>query len=579
MNRVLLPIKPKKLSKQLLQFSLALLKQLGQVELVLASIIRVPKALPLSYGTLKVASARQWLNKLSQDLAKEANCKTVVKVGHSFAAEIVRVLESYSCNFLILNEDWLTFYERQQLEQETNCHLIYFKNASLTSEAKTVILISNSATYSLTQQLAVCLKDWFNANLEVWLLGEDEKLLLPILEFQPQVKQVQKANVKKEIKQLTSGIVVLDATSRQQLGTLKTSKKVTLLTVKEGKEATTTLDFGFEQFGYWHLPEEKILDKVDCWFAENTFDCEEFSNLDELLALKQQQNVKLSLVLPTLNEEATIGKIIETAKSNFSKLLDEIVVIDSGSKDKTVKIAQAQGVPVYQHQKIAPQFGSYKGKGEALWKSLFVTKGDIIIWVDTDIVNFNPAFIYGLAGPLLKHTELQYIKGFYYRPLKTEAGLQMTGGGRVTELTARPLINLFFPALSGLVQPLSGEYAGRRSLLEQLTFYTGYGVEIGLLLEILNKFGLDVIGQVDLKQRIHRNQSLENLSKMAFAIIQVMLEYLEETHHFRLRKQLNRRLNLIKRGSNRFQLEPEEIKDLKRPPLKGSGLALLPQDF
>lgn len=575
MNRLLIPLISKKISKRILQISLALAQQLGQAELMLASIIRVPKALPLSYGTLKVASARQWLNQLSQDLAKEVNCKTVVKVGRSFATEITRVLETYSCNFLLLNEDLITFKERQQLEQENTCHIIYLKNVAFSVDAKTVVLISNSATSSLTQQFAVCLKEWLKVPLEVWLLDEEDNSILPILEFQPEIKKMQKADIKKEIKKLASGVVVLDMAVAQQLGALKTSKKVTLLTVKEGKQ-TKAFDFGFEQFGYWHLPEEKILDKVDRWFAEHTFDCEEFSNLDELLALKEQQNLKLSLVLPTLNEEATIGQIIETAKSNFSKLLDEIIVVDSGSKDKTVKIAQAQGVPVYQHQKIAPQYSSYRGKGEALWKSLFVTKGDIIIWVDTDIVNFNPAFIYGLAGPLLKHPELQYVKGFYYRPLKTEAGLQMTGGGRVTELTARPLINLFFPALSGLVQPLSGEYAGRRRLLEQLTFYTGYGVEIGLLLEILTKFGLDVMAQVDLKQRIHRNQSLENLSKMAFAIIQVMLEHLEETQHVRLKKQLNRRLNLIKRGNNRFQLEPEEIKDLKRPPLKGSGLALLP---
>lgn len=570
MNKVLLPIAPKRHNKQILNISLALLNHFREAELLLASIIRVPKALPLSYGTLKVASARKWLSKLSQELVNNFNCKTLVKVGRSFSAEIVRLAENYKPNFFIINEDQLTDKERKFIQQQNlHSHIISIKPAKYSdAEKQTVVVISNGETYSLTEQIAVCLKDWYNANLQVWLVETEKKPLLPILEFQPQLELVNKVDINKKIMQLPSGLVILDQDLAEQIGKLRPGRKTTVLTVNKAKATTNTFDLGFEQFGYWHLPEEKILEKVDRWFAENTFDSDEFSNLSELLALKQQQNVKLSLVLPTLNEEATIGQILEIAKSSLPGLLDEILVIDSGSTDKTVKIARAHGVSVFEHQKIQPQYGSYKGKGEALWKSLFVTKGDIIIWVDTDISNFNPAFIYGLAGPLLKHSELQYIKGFYYRPLKTEAGLQMTGGGRVTELTARPLINLFFPALSGLVQPLSGEYAGRRSLLEQLTFYTGYGVEISLLIDILNKFGLDVVGQVDLKQRVHRNQSLENLSKMAFAIIQVVLNYLEETHHFRLRQQLNRRLNLIKRGDNRFHLEPEVIQDLKRPPVR-----------
>lgn len=568
MNKVLLPVFPKGKPSQLLEVGQVLLRQLGQAELILASIIRVPKALPLSYGTLKVASARRWLNTLVQDLG-QVRQKTVVKVGHSFSGEISRLIEACEANFLILSEKFLLPKEFDLLRQKhPETHIIAVREARQHDpKFQSVILISGAGQNSLAQHLAVGLKDWFNASLGLWLVEQDKKPLLSILEFQPEVKLLKKEEINQKIKALNSSLIILDASLANEMQTVKPAKSTSILTVKEGQTPAVTFDFGFERFGYWHLPEEKILEKVDRWFAENTFDCDEFADLAGLLELKKRQKVKISLVLPTLNEEATIGQILDIAINSLPGLLDETVVIDSGSKDKTVQIAKSFGVPVFVHQKVQPKYGAYSGKGEALWKSLFVTQGDIIIWVDTDISNFNPAFIYGLAGPLLKYPELQYVKGFYYRPLKTEAGWQMTGGGRVTELTARPLINLFFPALSGLVQPLSGEYAGRRTLLEQLTFYTGYGVEIGLLLDILNKFGLDVIGQVDLKQRVHRNQPLENLSKMAFAIIQVVLDFLEEAQHVKLRQQLNRRLNLIKRGSNRFHLEPEQIQDLKRPPV------------
>ena len=153
---------------------------------------------------------------------------------------------------------------------------------------------------------------------------------------------------------------------------------------------------------------------------------------------------------------------------------------------------------MFVHQDVLPDLGTRKGKGEALWKSMFLTRGDIVIWVDTDIANFHPRFVYGLLGPLITHPEIQFVKGFYRRPLKVDNKLQAGGGGRVTELTARPLLNLFFPELSGIIQPLSGEYGGRRTALEQLAFSSGYGVEIGLLIDIFEKFGLDALAQVDL---------------------------------------------------------------------------------
>ncbi len=242
---------------------------------------------------------------------------------------------------------------------------------------------------------------------------------------------------------------------------------------------------------------------VDKWFAENTFHSDEFSEIKDLMALKEQQGSTISLALPALNEEETVGKVLDTIKNALMKeypLLDEIVLIDSNSTDRTRQIAKEHGVPVHIHQHLLPDLKPRIGKGEALWKSLLVTKGDIIAWIDTDIVNIHPRFVYGIIGPLLLNRNIQLVKGFYRRPLKVGDKVQAGGGGRVTELTARPLLNLFFPELSGIIQPLSGEYAGRREALEKVPFFSGYGVETGLLIDIFEQFGLQALAQVDLKQ-------------------------------------------------------------------------------
>lgn len=309
---------------------------------------------------------------------------------------------------------------------------------------------------------------------------------------------------------------------------------------------------------------------VDRWFAANTFHCKDFADLENLVAAKEEQGLTISLGLPALNEEETVGNVIQTVKRALMEevpLLDEIVLIDSGSVDYTREIAADLGIPVYIHQEILPQYGTYVGKGEALWKSLYVLQGDIIAWIDTDIVNIHPRFVYGILGPLLRRRDVDYVKGFYRRPLRRGDKLVAGGGGRVTELTARPLINLFFPELSGVLQPLSGEYAGRREVLEQLPFFTGYGVETGLLIDILEARGLQAIAQVDLLERIHRNQPLPSLSKMSFAIIQVFIRRLEERHKIRLLEEMNKTMNLIRYDLGRYWLEVEEIRERERPPM------------
>jgi glucosyl-3-phosphoglycerate synthase len=309
---------------------------------------------------------------------------------------------------------------------------------------------------------------------------------------------------------------------------------------------------------------------VDKWFAENTFHSREFRDVGRLVDLKRRQGRTISLGLPTLNEEATIGSIIGTLRSALMDtvpLLDELVVIDSGSSDHTVEIVRSLGVRVIQHSEVLPEHGTFQGKGEALWKSLHVLRGDIVAWCDTDISNIHPQFVYGTVGPLLTDPRISYVKGFYRRPLNFGGELQAAGGGRVTELTARPLINLFYPLLSGLVQPLSGEYAGRRELLERLPFFTGYGIETGHLIDIVENFGLNCIAQTDLGVRIHRNQELFDLSKMAFAIMQVALKRLGDRHRIHLLEEINRSMKLVHYNNDRFFLEVKEIVDWERPPM------------
>jgi nucleotide-binding universal stress UspA family protein len=309
---------------------------------------------------------------------------------------------------------------------------------------------------------------------------------------------------------------------------------------------------------------------VDKWFAENTFSSAEFADLRRLVDAKQRQNLRISVGLPTLNEEATIRKVIRAIRSRLVErfpLVDELVVIDSRSDDRTREIAEEEGVPVFIHDEILPETGSYRGKGEALWKSLHVLTGDIVVWIDTDVTSAHPKFVYGIVGPLLMRPDLQFVKAFYQRPLHIGDELQATGGGRVTELAARPILNLFFPELSGIVQPLSGEQAGRRTLLEQLPFFTGYGVETGLLVDTLQRAGLSAIGQVDMKQRIHRNQSLYNLSKMSFEVLQVAIKRLGEAHGTNLLEEANFTMKQIAASGGKLHLEMHDILDVERPPM------------
>lgn len=372
--------------------------------------------------------------------------------------------------------------------------------------------------------------------------------------------------------------IVLGATARE--GTSDQLGPVGQAIVRSGKPAIvvrTRTPVASEVFAAPRLPTDRtersrvIGELVDKWFVENTFTSSEFAELPRLVEAKERQGLRISVGLPTLNEEATIGKVIRTIRSRLMErfpLVDELVVIDSRSEDRTREVARAEGVPVHIHQDTLPECGAYSGKGETLWKSLHILSGDLVVWVDTDVSNIHPKFVYGILGPLLRRPEIAFVKAFYQRPLRIGGELQATGGGRVTELTARPILNLFYPELSGMVQPLSGEQGGRRSLLEQLPFFTGYGVETGLLIDALQRAGLRSIAQVDMKQRIHRNQSLYALSKMSFEILQVVLKRVGESHGERLWEDANSTIKLIAPGpGGRLHLEVQDIAAVERPPM------------
>lgn len=263
------------------------------------------------------------------------------------------------------------------------------------------------------------------------------------------------------------------------------------------------------------------------WFDRRTFHSAAV-DLETLIARKRAAGLAVSVVLPAYNEAETIGGVVAAAAELGGALVDEIVVIDGGSTDETATRAVAAGARVHHDSQLLPDYGPGLGKGDALWRSLTVTSGDLVAFCDADIRNPDPRFFERLLAPLIDDESVQLVKGFYERPVEIDEVLHATGGGRVTELLARPLLNLFWPPLAGIVQPLSGEYAGRRSLLEALPFFTGYGVDFGLLIDTLSHVGVDVIAQTDMVERVHRNQPLEALSRMAFAILQVAMRRLRD---------------------------------------------------
>jgi Glycosyltransferases, probably involved in cell wall biogenesis len=295
-------------------------------------------------------------------------------------------------------------------------------------------------------------------------------------------------------------------------------------------------------------------DEIYRWVRERTFEAGDFSLPAVMRGGKNRKDRKVAILLPSLNEERTVGRVIETAlEVKTAGLADEVILIDSASTDNTVAIAKSYGIPVYLHPDIAPHLGSHRGKGEAMFKSAFVTDADVLAWVDTDIENITPRFFYGLLGPILTQPDIRFVKGYFSRPVRVEASGLELGGGRVTEILARPWFNTYMPFLAGYIQPLAGTVAMYRDDLLKMRIPANYGVEVAMLIQAVTSAGLWSTCQVNLGEVIHRSKDVAGLSEMAFQILQVLGEFTDSA---------GRRENLLRRvysaqghfeiGSKRF---------------------------
>ncbi|TYB97155.1 glucosyl-3-phosphoglycerate synthase [Micromonospora sp. WP24] len=258
---------------------------------------------------------------------------------------------------------------------------------------------------------------------------------------------------------------------------------------------------------------------VEAWATYRTTSAADW-NARRLLRAKGETRV--SVVLPARNEEATVGAIVSTIREHLVDrvaLVDELIVVDSRSTDRTAQVARAAGAEVVGQDEMTRGLPRLAGKGDALWAGLAAAGGDVVAFVDADLREFRPHFVTGLLGPLLTDSSVDFVKGFYHRPLVGTTSVEPDGGGRVTELMARPLLNLFWPELAGFVQPLAGEYAGRRDVLARVPFVSGYGVETAMLIDLLELVGLDALAQVDLGERKHRHQDTAALGRMSAQIL------------------------------------------------------------
>ncbi|WP_328561159.1 glucosyl-3-phosphoglycerate synthase [Streptomyces coelicoflavus] len=302
-----------------------------------------------------------------------------------------------------------------------------------------------------------------------------------------------------------------------------------------------------------------MLEEVERWLNARSWSAGD-RTVQQLLSAKHATGQSVSVVLPALDEEATVGDIVTVIRRELMlrvPLVDELVVVDSGSGDRTSEVAAAAGARVVHRDAILPRIPAVPGKGEVLWRSLLVTGGDIVCFVDADLREFSADFVSGIVGPLLTDPDVHLVKAMYDRPLGGAAGQ----GGRVTELMARPLLNLHWPQLAGFVQPLGGEYAARRSLLERLPFPVGYGVELGMLVDALHLVGLDALAQVDVGVRVHRHQDGRALGRMAAAIYRTAQLRLARGHLVRPT------LTQFERGADGFEPRTYAVDTEERPPM------------
>jgi glucosyl-3-phosphoglycerate synthase len=307
--------------------------------------------------------------------------------------------------------------------------------------------------------------------------------------------------------------------------------------------------------------------EVGAWLRRRTTSGQDWDR--EELA-RARTDTTISVVLPARNEAGTVGIIVDELRRELIErvpLIDELVVMDSGSVDETAVVAAEAGARVVRQSDVLAPLVDQPGKGEALWKSLYVTRGDVVVFIDADLEQFDPQFAVGLMGPLLADPTVEFVKAFYDRPLQAGQTILPAGGGRVTELMARPLLNLHWPQLAGFVQPLAGEYAGRRSLLERVPFMSGYGVEIAMLVDVFELAGLPAMVQVDLGSRRHRNSSDAALGQMAAQVYLALLSRIERHGLGMLTVDASHELTQFTRDGSSFIPTTTDIGIIERPPM------------
>jgi glucosyl-3-phosphoglycerate synthase len=613
---ILIPLANPRTAADLIRVGAGLLRPGGTITAL--GIVEVAEGVPLSDGATKARQARRLLQKVHEFVPQGVELRTVVRIGRRAAEGIIEVAAEEEADLIIFG--WggkpggkssgtaAVFTPTiDEVVRDAPCNICVVKQRGIRDVRRILTPVRGGPHAELALSYAAALGRYFEADVDVMHVVPsdvsetvraqlDRALSVFVRSYASEPARpllVEGDNVASSIIReaesaqlvVMGAAVVASATAadtdtalfgelpetvaqhaRSSVMVVKTRDVLTRSTFEQRAEQAETLEAADRAAER----SRSAAARVERWFAESNYHHSEFADLERLVALKEKHGLTISAVLPTLNEAATIGPIVRQARRELvekHRLIDELLVIDSDSEDDTRQIAADQGARVVVHSDVLPRYGSHRGKGEALWKSLYATSGDLVVWSDTDIVDWHPRFLYGTLGPLLQEPRIGYVKAYYQRPIVEGGQLKEGGGGRVTELVARPLINLFFPELSGLIQPLSGEYAGRREHLEQIPFFTGYAVEIGHLIDLSERLELDGLGQVDLDVRIHRNQELPGLSKMSFVILQAVMKRLEQRRKARLFAELGSSIKLPQSGPHRLGLEIIELADQERPPM------------
>lgn len=317
-----------------------------------------------------------------------------------------------------------------------------------------------------------------------------------------------------------------------------------------------------------NIEKETLLER---WLERRSYGHEQFADLDSLAKRKRECSVAVTAVLPAREVASTVGAILDaiSALNERAPLVDQVLVVDAGSADGTAEVARRRDAEVYDEDELMPGFGPAIGKGDAIWRALSVARGELVMYLDTDTPDFAQQFVYGMLAPLLTVPELRFVKGSYSRPLTNGHRLQLDEGARVTELTAKPLLNLFYPELGGFAQPLAGEMAATRELLSSIPFLTGYAVETAMLIDVLAAVGIDAMAQVDLGNRTNRNQSLHELGKMSYAVLLAVVSRLRRDG--RLLESGHEHDSYVRaiRSVAGLSLERARVEVVERPPIAG----------